>query len=350
MAIQQKYIPKIILFLFILIACGSILRIFFTLRYERDFVVTEHSHVNNLADASTQKFISDIEFYIQVLYGVKGLMYSNPALTRSDFHHYVNGLDLSRRVPGASALFTLVRVSGAEKPNFIAKIKNDTSLSLIDNSKFKIWPESEKDQYFPITYNEPANMSNIREAIGYDYASEPSRLLTLEKAISTNRASMSDPISAVITKADSFFLILPIFDQNKPFNTPEERRDAATGGVVMGFRSAQLFNSAFELYLKQHPNLTIKVYDGQEIDPSKLVYDSNRDKQILGATTASENLTEVRTIESAGRFWTLEFSINDAVLFPPINFMTVIIMNSLILLTAVVGIITSIASIRHSKV
>jgi hypothetical protein len=160
---------------------------------------------------------------------------------------------------------------------------------------------------------------------------------------------MSDPVTAVITKADSFFLILPTYDQSLPFNTPEERKIAASGAVVMGFRKAKLFNSAFELFFKQNPNLVIKVYDGQTADVSKLLYDSNRDKQVLGTTNRTEIISELRTVESAGRYWTIESTLHDAIFFPPVNFTTVVVMNSFLLLIAGAGATLTVARLRYTK-
>lgn len=293
---------------YLVISVVAFMSIGYTLIGEHEHTKYSQFSLEMLADQATQAFDANMAHYSHILYGTRGLLYSSQNVTRQEFNVFTQSLDLPRTAPGVSGIFYFKLISNADKAAFITQQQRSNDLEQVDLSRFQIWPATTKEQYLVNTYGEPSNLSNIRDTLGFDFTSDPVRQAAFEQATQDNQATMTKPVMAAVNKAQIFVLILPVFDQSLSIVTPSERLQAVVGSVALGFRSEQLFNRAFEVFYKQHPDLQIKVYDGETTAEDHLVYDSNLSKEVLGADTFSKTQTKTRVIEAGNRTWTLSFT------------------------------------------
>src|SRR6185436_17273097 len=87
--------------------------------------------------------------YIEVLRAGTGLFAISPTTSASQFHNFVERLELKHQYPGAQGLGYIARVKRQQKDSFIAQTR------IRNHSDFKIWPERDRDEYNPVVYFEP---------------------------------------------------------------------------------------------------------------------------------------------------------------------------------------------------
>lgn len=97
-----------------------------------------------------------------------------------------------------------------------------------------------RDHYFPVRYLEP--VEGNEEALGFDFASDPTRLAAITRALETGRAAATTRIVLLQEKGDQFgFLILqPVYKPGAPIESAEQRRQALAGFVGGLFRTGDL--------------------------------------------------------------------------------------------------------------
>lgn len=269
----------------------------------------QQSEASRVADMATLTYQANIETYIFTLYGVRGFLNSSFQPTRADFNQFVTSLAIPRRLPGATAVGFAKLIKDYEKNAFISEVRNDTTLDRAGYPEFSIRPTVQNPEYLVITYVEPSNLTTSKEAMGFDMLSDQRRVLAYQTARDTNRAIFTSTVIDSATGQDSFVLMLPVYDQSLRVVSVEERRQAVTGVVAMSLKRANLFNSSFDVFLEKNPTLRIRVYEGEERNEDALLYDSDQDKQVLGAECCQAMATEVRNFERAGIIWTIEYTL-----------------------------------------
>lgn len=218
-----------------------------------------------------------------VLLGTKGLFDSADQVTLAEFQRYIASLHLEENYPGIQGVGFSKVIPPAEKANHIAQIRKDSS-----HQEYIIWPEGERDFYTSIIYLEPFYGRNLR-AFGYDMYTDPVRRVAMEKSRDTGDASMTAKVKLVQEDGKNiqagFLIYLPVYKQNQAHGTTEERRENLLGWVYSPFRMADL---AHGMYGERATDLDIEIYDGDEITPQSLMYDSiqihSNDPQLLSST------------------------------------------------------------------
>jgi two-component system sensor histidine kinase/response regulator len=112
-----------------------------------------------------------IQFYADVLYGVKALIASQGPINRLQFHNYVKSLDLPRRYPGFDVVNFMQYVPASEKHRFEESVRRDTSLDPDGYPHFSIKPPGNRSEYYVILYVEP--MAGFESSFGLDVGANP---------------------------------------------------------------------------------------------------------------------------------------------------------------------------------
>jgi CHASE1-domain containing sensor protein len=102
-----------------------------------------------------------------------------------------------------------------------------------------------------------------------------------------------------------FVVYLPVYGQGEPTKTEAERRRALEGFVVGAFRRDGLLDAVFGG--RVDPAIDFEVYAGEDVGSSALLYDADEVRR-AGAAGYDELLVEERSIEVAGREWSLYFA------------------------------------------
>jgi signal transduction histidine kinase len=126
----------------------------------------------------------------------------------------------------------------------------------------------------------------------------------MENARDTDTITISGKVTLVqeIT-ADvqpGFLMYLPVYDNKKPHDSIEEKRDGLQGFVYCAFRTYDLFNAMLPVLpeIKEH-GIKFKIYDTEKSDEN-LLYDSKKD-------TPDEGWIKTTQIDFGYRIWQIEY-------------------------------------------
>lgn len=240
-----------------------------------------------------------MEEYEQVLAGAKGLFAASESVERQEWITFVRAQSVQERFPGIQGVGYFQRTSPEELPALVAQIRSEGF------PDFKIVPEGNRPEYYPIIYIEPLDVRNQR-AFGYDVFSEPVRRAGLELSRDTGGTTITGKITLVqeITEdvQAGFLMMMPVYENGAPAGTVEARRENVRGFVYAPFRMNDLMQGIIGTTFG---DVTFAIYDG-EPSADALMFDHAR---VSGISESEIDRSFAKTVlmEVGGRTWTLEF-------------------------------------------
>ncbi len=242
--------------------------------------------------------------YEQVLRSAVGLFYASDTVDRSSWKNYVQTLQLDKFYPGILGLGYTARI----KPNELDRFTNRVRAEGFPD--FTVWPQTARDDYFSIIYLEPFEGRNLR-AFGFDMFTQKNRKEAMLRAWQTGEPALSKMVTLVqeINKdvQKGCLLYLPVYDENMPINTVEERQAALQGFVYSPFRMNDLMQGILGTVAGE---IEIELYDGRHIDTAQLIYTSHG----YNNQKSKADFSVGRNINIAGNDWTLVLTTREAFL------------------------------------
>lgn len=240
--------------------------------------------------------------YIEVLRAGTGLFAISPTTSASQFHNFVERLELKHQYPGAQGIGYIARVKRQQKESFISETRNR------HHSDFSIWPEQERDEYNPVVYFEPLD-NHPHQLVGFDMGSEPLRRAAMEAARDTGLPAATARLPLEKDGEEpgdvGFLIYAPIYENDRTPTTDEERRDALAGFVFSRFRAADFLRAI--LAIKNTTDIDISLHDGQVPTRENLIHDTTTVAAPIN-TSAYRPFRAQSNVEIAGRTWTLVFT------------------------------------------
>ena len=273
------------------------------------YYVWRTSKAQDLArfNASAQELTTYVRgrprLYIEVLRAGTGLFAVSPSINPSQFHNFVERLELRDQYPGAQGIGFLERVKANQK-NSIETIQRQRGLT-----DFKIWPDQNQEEYFPVVYFEPLDGQNPVD-VGFDMQTDPVRRAAMENArdagLPTATARVMLPRENDQKQEPGFLIYVPIYEHDSVPRDTSERREALSGFVYCQFRASDFIKSV--LAIKNTSDIDIRLYDGPQPADENLFYQT----AAAGADSSLARFTASSTVEVAGRTWTIAFASHPA--------------------------------------
>ena len=290
--------------------------------------------VENIAQLRFERLASDakhaiqarIDSYGEILYGLSALFTSQDAVSRLQFHRYVESLDLKNRFPGFDVVNYAVHVRAEDKQRFEESVRRDTSLDPRGYPNFAIRPPGERQEYYVLVYVEP--MAGFEFAFGLDTSVNPAikdhKALTASINLTRDSGKLNSPgLPIRITGRDKEYIglgmRLGVYRSGMPLNTVEQRRAAFFGSVGAGFNVEHLMKDVLEEETLRH--LRFKLYGAESIVSGSasgserrrfLLYDSS---PLTRASPAQDDandpdalFTNTLPMDVGGRTWQVHFS------------------------------------------
>ncbi len=269
-------------------------------------LLTEQNH--RLAEARFRALARDLtgditarlDTYEQMLQGAVAMVDAGGGqVSRTEWRAYVAGLHVEDRYPGIQAIGYAKRVKAANR------VQHEASLHAAGFYGYRVTPEGERPEYFPIVYIEPFASRNLR-AFGYDMHADPSRRAAMERARDSGAAAATARLRLVQeTDQDiqpGFLIYVPVYDQHQPLTSVRDRREALLGFVYSPFRAHDLMRSIMSQGASEFLNIRVYdgIHDGKEDTPDSLMFDSAPDRPAA--------FQDVIRIDVFGRPWTLVLS------------------------------------------
>jgi PAS domain S-box-containing protein len=194
--------------------------------------------------------------YATALRGGTGLFEATGAVTRDQWHRYVQALRLQENFPGIQGLGFTRMIAPEDLERHLADIRAEGF------PDYRVRPEGVRERYSSIIYLEPFDWRNQR-AFGYDMYSESVRRQAMERARDSGEPAISGRVTLVQeTDQDvqyGFLMYIPIYRQGMPISTLDERRAALLGFVYSPFRAKDFMHG---LLGANQDAIRLELYDG----------------------------------------------------------------------------------------
>ncbi|RLA20472.1 MAG: hypothetical protein DRQ62_10515, partial [Gammaproteobacteria bacterium] len=254
------YIPLAVLAvgLFLGLSLFSLLRHHFQETIHNKFQAAVKSHVQSIEYGITP--------YIESLYTIRAGFDASTFIDRKEFHNLV--ARLTKQYPGIKALEWVPKVSRSERAQFE---KQAGFVILEQHAQGEIITAKQYDWYYPITYVEPLN-TNLK-VLGFNLGSNAQELRAMIKSADTNAPSASLRLKLFRTNENShdFIVSLPVFEQNSPIATPEQRRQSLKGFAVVILNIGKMVEAILSRHTKM-AGLEIQFIDSNTMEGEKFVY------------------------------------------------------------------------------
>lgn len=229
---------------------------------------TNQTRFESLAHESDRALDFRIKTYEQALLGGKGFFQGSSHVNRREWKAYSQSIDVLNNFPGISGIGKIDNVDDESLEAFQLSARAD------DYPHFTIHPKGDFQANFIITLIEPVETN--AQAVGLNIAFEANRYEAATLSRDTGNAAITRRILLVqdAEKTPGFLLLLPMYQQDMPTETIEQRRQALTGWIYAPFIGKNFMQG---LTSSQGDTLHLAVYDGTKESPDDLIFNSNVD-------------------------------------------------------------------------
>lgn len=252
------------------------------------------------AERATAALRGRLLAYEQVLRGGAALFDITGAVSRKQWHTFVDRLRVAELFPGVQGVGFAKHIAPAEKSAHVNAVRAEGF------PDYDIRPEGERETYTSIVYLEPFSGRNLR-AFGFDMFSEPVRRSAMERARDQGTASLSGKVTLVQETDEKVqagvLMYLPVYRGGQVPAGVEERRAMLIGFVYAPFRMNDLGAAALDESMN---DIDVEIFDGATATTETLLMDRDGVPRFL-SNAESGALSSVSTIDANGRKWTLKF-------------------------------------------
>jgi PAS domain S-box-containing protein len=262
------------------------------------FEIKARAEFNDAAQAASESIEKQVEAYIALLRGCSGLFAVQRQVNAGQFRAFVDRLQITEEYPGLQGIGYAPRIRLGEEQALVARMRAQGM------PEFRIWPETEHPEYFPVSFLEPADRRN-RVALGYDMFSDPVRRAAMESARDSGTAAASGKVTLVQEiegpRQAGFLIYVPVYREGDVPATIAERRATLQGFAYSPFRADDLLREIIDPGGREI--FQLGVYDGHRIEQTNLLHIASE----ANGRPRESRWRSTRTIDVAGRLWTLRF-------------------------------------------
>ncbi|CFX51412.1 putative Sensor histidine kinase [Candidatus Filomicrobium marinum] len=258
----------------------------------------------------TEALMAEIErsttAYEHMLRGTQALFETLPAVSRTQFRRYVEALRITENFPGIKGIGFAAVLTRTERDAHIAAVRGEGFPS------YDLKPKEDRDIYSAVVFVEPFVQN--REVLGFDMWSEPVRRAAMIRARDTGLPAASGYVTSLQTKeansdsSSGFLLYLPLYRENMPTGTVEERRAALRGFIYSPLRVKELMKSVVE---RQYPRpdrfTSIAIFDATGGADPKQLYQSENLTDGMSAARSKPRFSVEAARDLYGANWLLRF-------------------------------------------
>ncbi|MBV9494218.1 MAG: CHASE domain-containing protein [Acidobacteria bacterium] len=242
-------------------------------------------------DAIQSRILTDIS----TLKAANSLFAAEQSVTQDEFRDYVRHLDVPKNFPGMQGVGLILRFPKDRLSDVVNTMHTESY------PDFRVWPESDRDEYSAVIVLEPAEMRN-RMVLGFDMLTDPTRRGAMIRARDSGQATATGRLLLLRPAGEpqrvGFAIFTPIYTTREIPEEPEKRRETLYGWVYAPFRSEELLSDLIDAQHRRDID-AIEIYDGTQLDPQHLLFRT-------GEATDGHFRRQLDVVV-AGRHWTLVF-------------------------------------------
>ncbi len=233
----------------------------------KSIVTRETTKLFNQGATIIEDWITDrFESYKNIAYGLQGFSTSNELTTNQEWQAYLKTFKIEERFPSITGVSYVKRIN---------------------------------DNYIT-THAYPSEKETI---IGINMAAEEKQLQAINLATDNASITITDKIFLGPDQSPGFIMFTPVYQNQLPLNTPEERRIAIKGLIAITFKSEQVFKGLFDAH-NTFPHFDFELYKGNVLGEDHILYDHDY-SHYIPKTEAQNRLEAKRTIIANGEILTL---------------------------------------------
>jgi diguanylate cyclase len=262
-----------------------------------------HSQFERRTETAESAVRTRMLSYEQVLRSGAARIASSPTVSRREWRDFITHLQLDERYPGIQAVGYAERVKRGELAAHVKRIRSE---GIAD---YDVRPAGERDDYFPIVFNEPFAGRNAR-VVGFDMFSEPVRRAAMERARDSADVAISgkvtlagEPFRGAQAQQPGFLMYVPVFRREARTLPPAARDGALAGYVFSPFRMHDLMRGILDDGVLQV--LDMQVYDGEPRGENELI--DTRTAWRATSSDATALFSRRAIFQMPGRAWTIQF-------------------------------------------
>jgi PAS domain S-box-containing protein len=269
------------------------------------------SEFNEAAENRYSALKRELDSDIAVLESLQALYYtSTKDLERSEFRNFTS--HILKQHTSIQALNWIPRVPDSRREAYerAARREGFPAFQFTERiAQGKMKRAEKRNEYFPVYFVEPYKGNEI--AFGFDLASNPQRLKTLEVAGKTGeiRATSRLIIVPEIKSQFGFLVFAPIYKKGALINSDRARWDNLEGFALGVFRTTDIVEKAMS-YLKPE-GVDFFIYDASAPEKERFLYTHSsrtRKTPLLNQEQPETDVTNSKMIEVAGRKWIVMYS------------------------------------------
>jgi signal transduction histidine kinase len=228
----------------------------------------------NMAHNSQFNINARIASYTNVLRASASVFNAAPNITREQFHHYVEGLDIKTNYPAIETINYMESVRDEDTDEFEARMRREQQAGNFGGPPFRITPPGHRPLHSVLVFIEPPQFAG---ALGRDVSAEPRILARILGSRDKGGISTSGLPVKVMKEQKRFGLAmrLPVFRPGLPLDTVERRRAAYRGSIGIAFNVGLMVRGVLEEFPLKTVRLSL--YNVKEVlpgQPAQLIYDS----------------------------------------------------------------------------
>lgn len=231
----------------------------------------------------------------QILLGGAGLFEASESLSREDWRHYVQRLDLDTNYPGIQGVGFSQVIRPGQLAEFEAVVRSEGF------ADFSVRPPGSRDLYTSILFLEPFSGRNL-SAFGFDMYSEPMRRAAMRQAAETGKAQLSGKVTLMQETAGpaqaGLLMYVPVYRSGAPLTNAKERFDALRGFVYSPYRVTDLMSGILDGRKLQ---IDFALFSGAKADPEQQLFVS--DPRVASGQVAIRQAS----LQLFGQNWTFSF-------------------------------------------
>ena len=277
----------------LVLALGATLLAWYNLRQSQTESATRQFQL--LTEELSQAIIKRMEEHESILLGAAGLFDASDKVSRADWRAYAERLRLDERYPGIQGIGFTQMLDAQELPAFENEVRAEGF------PEFRVHPPGQRERYGVIRLIEPFAGRNLA-AFGFDMLSEPVRRAAMLAAARSGQSRLSGRVTLLQEThgkvQPGLLLYVPVYWQQRPLDTAQQRLAALRGFVYSPFRVHDLMHGILG---ERKRELDFELYAGSIISTSELLYSSRGDAPTTVVADSQHQL------ELFGQTWHLDF-------------------------------------------
>ena len=271
---------------------------------DRDAEHSFHSDAGNLM----RQIQDEVTAYNEVIVGLAAFMSSKEKISQTEFHRYVEGLDLPRRFPGFQSLNYAEHIPGDALVPFVKDLLASGRIEQQLVSRFKVYPPGKRDEHHVILYLEPFEQN--QQFLGRDILVGTNVTEVIDRMRDGGQIVTSGRLLRSPTDKNLIMLAmrLAVYRPGDLPKTVADRRQRFRGSVGASYRPADLVRSAISSGRFAH--LQIQLHDIGAAGNSAALLPAADERKLFdtrqfdaGRSAAERGLVTSINFPIGGRIW-----------------------------------------------